>query len=409
MFLAFWYYLHGYVMIEVTGFSVERFVNMAAFRGIYLWDVCPCKGKVRMKVSRQGYDLLEECAKKTGCSYDIVAERGLPARMRRYQKRKILAAGVVFFIAGLYILSSFVWVLQVQGNERISEQDILQACAEGGLKPGAFKLKLNTEKLTEGLLEGFPDISWVSVNIKGTNARIKLVETIPQPEILDKETPIDIVAAKDGVILSVVTEAGTPLVSAGDVVEQGDVLISGEVVIQAGDEEVGREYIKARGKVQAKLWRRLKQESLLQYEEKQFTGEWKRDHSIILRDSVLNVIRPRLSDGLYDEKKVYEKNLAIGDFKFPIVLAKEEYQGYTKVKKTRTTEQAKAKLAAALQKKAKGMVKEGTELLNVAITFQEYEDRVTAEAIFTLSESIDTEKEMEFRRDANDGGTDITD
>ena len=39
MFLALWYYLHGYVMITVSGFSVERFVNMATFRGIYLWNI----------------------------------------------------------------------------------------------------------------------------------------------------------------------------------------------------------------------------------------------------------------------------------------------------------------------------------------------------------------------------------
>ena len=268
-----------------------------------------------MKVSREGYSLLEECARKTGCSYGIVAERGLPVRLRRYQKRKILAAGVLFFIAGLYILSSFVWVLQVQGNERISEQDILDACAEGGLKPGALKLKLDTEKLTEGLLEGFPDISWVSVKIKGTNASIKLVETIPQPEILDKETPCDIVAAKDGVILSLAAEAGTPLVEAGDVVEKGDILISGEVVIQAGEEEVGREYVKARGKVHAKVWQRLQEECLLRYQEKQFTDEWKQDHSVILKDSVINILKPKLSDGLYQEKNAYEKILAIGDFK----------------------------------------------------------------------------------------------
>ena len=31
--------LQGYLVIHVTGDAPERFVNMAASRGIYLWDV----------------------------------------------------------------------------------------------------------------------------------------------------------------------------------------------------------------------------------------------------------------------------------------------------------------------------------------------------------------------------------
>ena len=90
MFLALWYYLHGYVMITVSGFSVERFVNMATFRGIYLWNIQPKGSCVQMNVSTKGYFLLEECAEKTGCQYNIICRCGLPALLKKYKKRKIL-------------------------------------------------------------------------------------------------------------------------------------------------------------------------------------------------------------------------------------------------------------------------------------------------------------------------------
>ena len=80
-------------------------------------------------------------------------------------------------------------------------------------------------------LEDFADISWVSVGIHGTDATIRLAETIGGVEIIDKETPCDIVASTDGVILQITAERGTPLVAAGDVVKKGDVLISSALTI----------------------------------------------------------------------------------------------------------------------------------------------------------------------------------
>ena len=98
MFLALWYYLHGYVMITVSGFSVERFVNMATFRGIYLWNIQPKGSSIQMNVSSKGYSLLKECAEKTGCQYHIVRRCGLPALIRKYKKRKILACSSIIYI-----------------------------------------------------------------------------------------------------------------------------------------------------------------------------------------------------------------------------------------------------------------------------------------------------------------------
>ena len=51
MFLTIWNYLRGYVVIEVSGFSVERFINLAAHKGVYIWDVNRVGGKTLMKVS----------------------------------------------------------------------------------------------------------------------------------------------------------------------------------------------------------------------------------------------------------------------------------------------------------------------------------------------------------------------
>lgn len=142
--------------------------------------------------------------------------------------------------------------MRIEGNERLSKEELLSACREMGLYPGVRKRSVDTQAVTNGLLEDFADISWVSVGIHGTDATIRLAETIEGVEIIDKETPCDIVASTDGVILQITAERGTPLVAAGDVVKKGDVLISSALTIGLEGEEQHTEYTAAEGTVTAR-------------------------------------------------------------------------------------------------------------------------------------------------------------
>lgn len=393
-------------MIEVNGFSVERFINMAAFRGIYLWDISPSGSSVTMKASKDGRGILKECAKKTGCRFQVIGERGLPSFIKRYQKRKILAAGIFFFILGLYALSSFIWEVRVTGNERLTQEELLSACAELGLKPGAFRRNVDPDAITDSLAEQFADISWVSVHITGTNAQIRLVETIPKPQMMDRATPCDIVASKDSVIQSIAVESGTPLAEMGDVVEKGDILISSQVDIKAADELVGTEWVRARGKVYGKLWHEITEELPLQYTQKEYTGKVLNDHSMLLKNSILNVVKPKTTEGLYDLSTAYEKKLAIGDYQLGVSWKKEIYKEYKEIPMERTVEQAKEELKQIIEQKAKALEAEDGEILNIDIAFEESDEKVKAMATIAATERIDEEKNTEVGSDAIDGTTD---
>lgn len=403
MFLALWYYLHGYVIISVTGFSVERFVNLAAYKGIYLWDIKPQGAGVTMKVSIDGFRMLKECARKTGCHFKIIGKQGLPFRMHHYQKRKMLVVGAFFFVIGLYILSSFVWVVKIEGNDRIPQQQLLEACDSMGLRPGVWKRKVDTTVISEKLIEDFGDISWVSVKIQGTNAQIQIVETIPKTEIVDRRTPTDIIAAKDGVIVSMAVSAGTPLVQADDVVEKGDMLVGGEVIIKAGEEELGKEYVHAEAVVKAKLWYSIEEEIDLKYTQKEYTGEFKDDISVILKDTIIDFIKPNVKYEEYDLEKIYEKPFAIGDYKFSLALRKDRYKEYVTVEKTRTADEAKIELEAKVQSKAKELLKDDSELVDIKTEYTQSGETLKVNAVVTVIERIEEQRKMENWSDTTDG------
>jgi similar to stage IV sporulation protein len=348
-------------------------------------------------------DIVSICAEKTGCRLEIQGYGGFPSKIRRFQGRQVLTVGILLFAVGLYLLSSFIWVIRVEGNERVSQEDILSYCQELGLKPAAWKRGVHPEEITKELLVQFPDISWVSVGIKGTDVTIKIAETIEKAEVVDKETPCDVVASMDGVILKITAERGTPQVKEGDVVKKGDVLISSEVLIGLEGEEQHAEYVAAEGVITAKVWQQLTAELPLTYDEKVYTGEIKTNSILSFWGKDADFIHPSLEEEQADTEILFEKDLALGDFKVPISIKKEQYNIYTLEKKSRTVEEAKAELEETLRKKTEQCLSQYGTIEKIDVHYEEYTDCVCAKGQAELTERIDEKQEAEKGWDAIDG------
>ena len=367
-------------------------MNMAAYRGVYLWEVAREGAGMTMKAAGNSLSLLQACAEKTGCTLEVLSYGGLPVFLGRFRRRQVWTAGLLCFAAGLYLLSSFVWVVRIEGNERLSQEELLSACKEMGLRPGAWKRRVDTQAVTNGLLEDFADISWVSVGIHGTDATIKLAETIEKVEMIDQETPCDIVAAADGVILQITAERGTPLVAAGDVVKKGDVLISSALTIGLEGEEQHTEYTAAEGTVTARIWRRLTEELPLQYEETVYSGEEKENHSLLVSGKELDILHPD-SDKQWEKETLSEKTLGLGDVKLPLSWRKERWKAYETVQKTRTEEEAKTLLEEKLRKNAENLLSPYGTIEDIQIRYEVYANSVRAEAEITMAERIEEKKQ----------------
>jgi len=246
--------LDGHVVILVKGSRLTDFVNTALERGILLWDI-----------KRSGEDLLyarvqagrvrdlRHVAAATGCRFAIQEKLGPAFWWQRLSKRRFLAAGFVLALVALYLLSGFVWSIQVEGNRRVPAGIILQAAARGGLTWGVPRGSVVAGRVGKAVLDEVPEIAWVSIHLNGTGVRLEVVEkALPEPV---STRPADIVAAQSGLIKEILVQKGRAVVKPGETVRQGQVLISG--VIQAGQEtETPQEpqFVAARGLVRARVW-----------------------------------------------------------------------------------------------------------------------------------------------------------
>ncbi|GHV42393.1 hypothetical protein FACS189490_11260 [Clostridia bacterium] len=246
MLLSVWNYLRGYVIIDVYGFSAERFINLCARHGVFLWDVTRQDyGAVRMGMSVKGFFQTKDFARKTKCKIKIRKRVGLPFLANKYRSRWGFFAGALFFAAALYFLSSFLWVVEIPKTEMVNNAVLTDFLAEKGVYAGAFKFGLNPKKAEKSVLLEFPAVSWVNISVKGTRATVTLTEVKPKVTLPEKTT-CDIVADTDAVIVSVAVKAGTPKVKAGDVVRAGSRLVSGELIsgVEGGNAFAG---VRSRG------------------------------------------------------------------------------------------------------------------------------------------------------------------
>ena len=79
-------------------------------------------------------------------------------------------------MVGILFLSNFIWNIEVTGINSINKEEILQTLKEEGLTIGTFKNKINTKEIVNKMRLHRNDLAWIGIEIKGTNATIKIVE-----------------------------------------------------------------------------------------------------------------------------------------------------------------------------------------------------------------------------------------
>ncbi len=407
MILSLWNYLRGYVIIEVTGFSVERFVNLAVRKGVYIWDfqyaesAASKRGQLdkaaldvsspvaTMKVSVKGFKLLKGCAKKAGCKVRIRSKIGAPFYAFRYRKRKILLLGGLFFICVLYFLSSFVWLIDLSGVKRIEKDAILAFCSNEGLKLGALKSSVNTNDIENKLLAAFSDISWINIYIKGTRASITLTEIIPKQQPIDKTTPCNIVAKKDGLITKIATSAGTPLVKQKDVVRAGDVLVSSELIIKNDETGTLKAYTHAEAQIWAKLYYNINFTLPYTYSVKSYTGNKKKLYSFQILGKNIGLFNTGISYESYD-KIISRNQLRLNEnYPLPIIIITTEYREFRPVEKRYTIAEAKELADRMVTGRIIREFDFDTDIMDKAIEYTEAPEELIVNAVITTIERID--------------------
>ncbi len=219
-------FLLGYVSFKAKGGFTERFVNLCTLNRIPLWNMKKQGNTLYGETTVDGYKSIRQSAFRSGVALRLEGKHGLPFFLERNKIRKGIVAGFLVSMLAVFILSTMIWTVSVEGNKRLSEAEVLAVFEQLGVKKGAFAKRIRAGEVAEEAEKLLPGLLWASVNIKGSRAEIVVCERTDAPDFPDT-APCNIVASEDGVIVAVQAEIGEQAVKAGDAVTSGDLLISG--------------------------------------------------------------------------------------------------------------------------------------------------------------------------------------
>lgn len=223
-------FFKGSVRIRMTGCEPERFFNLCGHHHLELWEITEHQGCYEMNLLPEDFFRLPPICRKSGVKIRIQKKQGLPFFYQRSLKRKAFFIGFFLCLTVLFTLSQFVWNIRVEGNYANSTQTILNSLNAEGIRHGIWKKQVDCSRTASYLREQFPNLTWVSARIEGTQLVLAVKENVDGYVIEEKaDDPQNLVAKKEGTVVRIITRNGIPQVLPGDTCKAGDILVKGEI------------------------------------------------------------------------------------------------------------------------------------------------------------------------------------
>lgn len=223
-----WKSAAGMLDVEITSADPAGALRAAAEQGIPVFEAVEDGDlSVRLAIYRRDWRKLGRLCQKRGDTLKILRQRGVYWRARALLRRPVLLVGVMAIVVLTLYLPGNVYFIRVEGNSAIPDNLILERAEECGIRFGASRRAVRSEKMKNALLEAVPELEWAGVNTQGCVATISVreraVEAEPEPAV----EAGGIVAARDGIIRSCTVLGGNPLCKPGQAVRAGELLVSG--------------------------------------------------------------------------------------------------------------------------------------------------------------------------------------
>lgn len=386
----------------VTGEETLRFVNLCRNNGIELRHLVRRENAIQMEIDAKNFKKLRPLVWKTHVKIHILNRHGPAFFFYRHKRRWWFLLGMTVFAGMIYILSLFVWQIDIDGNRKYTDALILQALAQMDVKTGCRKSEIDLPKIEEELRIMYNEITWVSASIAGTKLQIELREgdlkisgssgggqtgnvkrvenreNNPKTQNGESETdlPANLVADEDAIITNLVVRRGTVAVRYGDEVKKGDVLIEGKVYIYNEDETLKKvDYLTAEGDVFGKYQELYEKHYQRKHEVRSYKGKNYRELGVAIVGKSFrlpvweNILKKQLEENTLSEVWSWKKQFRLTPtFYLPFALEYTEYVPYENVVEEYTDEVIKKMAEEELQKYLNELEKKGVQIISNSVT-----------------------------------------
>lgn len=215
------------VDFRAEGVFCEKLLTEAMKNGLGISFPRKSGYTMRGTVQAAEYRSLCKIARRLGLKMRIEKKHGIYFTLKRHRDKIGFAAGAIFAAAVVLFLNLFVWEINISGNKAVSSEEIMATLANSGLKTGTLRTAHDARKIEWNIMNDNKEIAWATVNIQGCCVNVVVSETRREAEMkYDDDKPVNIIAAKYGVIRKMDVFDGQGVVKVGDAVMKGELLVS---------------------------------------------------------------------------------------------------------------------------------------------------------------------------------------
>jgi len=253
------------------------------------------------------------------------ADLGLPFLLFRYRKRWGIIAGLSLFVFIVYFSSCFVWRIDVIGNNMTDDKTITEELEKLGFGVGTYIPDIKVKLICNEYMLEHDDVAWMSINIIGTHADVRVREAVSPGKRDDISLPSDITAARDGFIERIELRNGQIMIGSGSTVRAGETVVSG--VVESAD---GRyRLVRSDAKVFAKTTHEFTISVPYTQVERERTESERKSYSIVFFSNFFSIIdRSGSFEGYESERTVSYISLPDG-LSLPVGIAVTAYYSYS--------------------------------------------------------------------------------
>lgn len=321
----------GLLCLEITSADCISLLNALNNAKIKLENVSyQSELMIHITVSKNDYDEVIKLCTKYGASVNTIGKTGIYWHIISIYKRPIL---IVFMIT-IFVLSIFlpsrILFITVEGNDTIPSNQIIEAAERCGLKFGASRRRVRSEKMKNALLFALPDLQWAGINTSGCSAVISVKEKTTQDITDEGNTQVcNIIASRDGVIRSCTVYQGNCICYVGQAVKEGQILVSGYV-----DCGLLTKATQAKAEINALTFREIEVITPAPVAVREKIHEERTIYRIRIGKNIINLSK---DSGNLDDTcgKIYEEKYVRlpGGFQLPLSFIKQTVFNYSEIKK----------------------------------------------------------------------------
>lgn len=365
--------------LELSGLNLERLLRAAGACGVRMKNVRRVDERtMRVVVPAAQKKKVAALCEKYGWQMAEIRAGGLLRLARGAKRRWTLGLSVLLSIFWVYLSSEMIWRVEIDGaGENAAE---VRRCLEAeNARVGRLKRRVSTDHLADALALAVPGLAHAAARYEGSTLVVDCQRAREGERAGVAGQGAEIVAAREGVIVRISAESGTPRVKPGQAVRKGQTLISGQERTGGGETRACR----AQGEIIARCFARGEARVRLNVTGTVETGEIRR-RVCIESPKGSRLVRDAPD---FDRQDVSVELQPIVGLYLPVWRRVETLARTVSVPRSRTVSDARSQAQGAAEKIAKLNCPSGVEILDKWVDYSMIDDEFVYATVVLVFEA----------------------